>query len=121
MASLDSRADAPRESVLHSVDLVTDVVDSVKQYARQETIEPLRGAGRWLASGILAALSLGLAVTFGVLGVLRVSQDLGKNVFDGSWSWVPYLIALCVNVVLVVVAFSRINDAPLSKGTNRGG
>lgn len=120
MATLDSGADAPRDSMLHSVDRVADVVDSVKQYARQETVEPLRGAGRWLAYGVLASVCLGLAVIFGVLGVLRLAQDLGGDVFHGSWSWIPYVIALCVNVLLVVVAFSRINDSPLSKGAARG-
>ncbi len=102
--------------MLHSVDRVTDVVDSVKQYARQETIEPLKGAGRWLAFGFIAAVSLGLAMIFGVLAVLRLVQDLGSNVLDGAWSWVPYVVAFVANVGLVAIAFSRINDSSLAKG-----
>jgi hypothetical protein len=70
------------------VDQVGDLFDSVKQYARQETLEPLKGAIRWVAVGSLAALCLGLALVFSALGILRLSQDLGGTALDGSWSFV---------------------------------
>lgn len=117
--TMDARApqahDEASGSVVQSADRVADVVDSVKRYARQETVEPLRGAGRWLAFGVLGAVSLGLSAVFGVLGVLRLSQSIGRNVFDGAWTWVPYIIALASNVLLIALALSRINDKPLSK------
>ena len=98
-------------------DQVTDLVESVKQYARQETIEPLKGAARWVAVGSVAALSLGLAMVFLALAVLRLSQDLGGTVLDGSWSFVHYLITLIVVGVLVAVSFSRISQRSLAKGS----
>lgn len=98
-------------------DQVTDLVDSVKQYARQETIEPLKGAARWVAVGSLAALSLGLAMVFLALAVLRLSQDLGGTTLDGSWSFVHYLITLVVVSILVAVSFSRISKKSLAKGS----
>lgn len=117
MASSTSSASqrGASSSVLRSVDHVADVVDSVKQYARQETLDPLRGAGRWLAFGLLATLCLGLSMVFGVLAVLRLVQDLGDSVFDASLSWIPYLVAFVVNALLVALAFSRINDSSLAK------
>jgi cytochrome b subunit of formate dehydrogenase len=87
----------------------------VKQYARQETLEPLKGAIRWVAVGSVAALSLGLALVFAALGVLRLSQDLGGTLLDGSWSFLHYLITLCVVAVLVIVTFSRISRQSLAK------
>ena len=39
---------------------LSDVVELVKSYARQETLGPLRGAGRWIAFGLAGALFLGL-------------------------------------------------------------
>lgn len=96
-------------------DQVTDLVESVKQYARQETIEPLRGAARWVAVGSLAALSLGLAMVFLALAILRLSQDLGGNTLDGAWSFTHYLITLIVVSILVALSFSRISQRTLAK------
>lgn len=95
---------------------VSDIVDTVKAYARQETIEPLRGAARWVAVGTAAALSLGLAMVFLALAVLRLSQDLGGTALDGSWSFVHYLIALLVMAVVVGLAIQRISQRSLEKG-----
>jgi hypothetical protein len=97
-------------------DQVTDIVDSVKAYARQETIEPLKGAARWVAVGTLAAVCLGLAMVFLALAVLRLSQDLGGTALDGSWSFVHYLITLVIVSALVGASFSRISQRSLAKG-----
>jgi hypothetical protein len=99
------------------VDQVGDLFDSVKQYARQETLEPIRGAIRWVGVGSVAALSLGLALIFSALGILRLSQDLGGTVLDGSWSFLHYFITLCVVTILVAVTFSRVSRRTLAKET----
>jgi hypothetical protein len=111
-----TEATSPRRRRLSSTDQVVDVVDTVKAYARQETIEPLKGAARWVAVGSLGALSLGLALIFVTLAVLRLSQDLGGTVLDGSWSFVHYFITLVVLSVLVGITFSRISQSSLAKG-----
>ncbi|MCE2854734.1 MAG: hypothetical protein LW606_03400 [Ilumatobacteraceae bacterium] len=95
---------------------VVDLVDSVKLYAKQETIGPLRGAGRWLLFGLAAALSLGVSMLFAILGVLRLAQHIGGDILDGSWSFVAYVIALLAAVALVVLSLSRVNKPSLSRG-----
>ncbi len=97
------------------VDQVGDLYDSVKQYARQETLEPIKGAFKWVAVGSVAALCLGLALVYLALGILRLSQDLGGTALDGSWSFIHYFITLCVVTVLVVVTFSRVSQRSLKK------
>lgn len=97
-------------------DQVTDIVESVKAYALQETVGPLKGAARWLAMGTLAALALGLSMVFGAMAVLRLSQDLGGTVLDGSLSFVHYFITLIIMSALVWLAFSRISQRSLAKG-----
>ncbi len=97
------------------VDRVEDLVEAVKQYAKQETLGPLRGAGRWLGFGALAALLLGSALVLGVLGVLRLSQDLGGEALDGAWSFVHYLIAAVFNLLFISMALSRISKTSLAK------
>lgn len=99
-----------------TTDHVSDVVDSVKQYAKQETVEPLRGALRWLAFGIAGALAIGLGLTLVVVGVLRLSQDLLAEQLDGAWSFVHYVIAAVFSVILVVLALSRVQKKSLSRG-----
>jgi hypothetical protein len=99
-----------------TTDQVTDLVDTVKAYARQETIEPLKGAARWLAMGSLAAVSLGLSMVFGALAILRFSQDMGGTVLDGSWSFVHYFITLIAMSALVWLTFSRISQRSLARG-----
>lgn len=111
-----SDASTPRRR-LSSSDQVIDVVDTVKAYARQETLEPLKGAARWVAVGSVASLSLGLALVFITLAVLRLSQDLGGATLDGSWSFLHYFITLVVLAVLVAIIFSRISKSSLAKGS----
>ena len=111
---MDSSRISPRPAG-GPVDQVGDLVDSVKQYARQETLEPIKGAIRWVAVGSVAALCLGMALVFATLGVLRLSQDLGDTVIDGSWSFVHYFITLCVVAALVAVTFSRVSRRSLAK------
>ena len=66
---------------------IAELVELVKTYARQETLGPLRGAGRWLALGTAAALVLGLGLTLLMLGLLRLLQTEWDDVATGRWSW----------------------------------
>lgn len=98
---------------------VGDVIDVVKQYARQETLGPLAGAGRWLALGSVGALFLGLGSVLTLLGTLRLLQT-ETSVFDGAWSWVPYVIVLVVALGLTVITLSRVKKATLGKEPRHG-
>lgn len=110
-------ARSPFSSSSPVTDPVSDLVDSVRQYARQETVDPIKGAARWVAVGTVAASSLGLALVFFTLAVLRLSQDLGGDTLDGSWSFVHYLIAFVVVSAGVALSVSRIQKTSLKKGS----
>ena len=93
-----------------------EVIELVKGYARQETVGPLRGAGRWLAAGTAGALLIGLGSLFVVLGVLRLIQNEFGPTFEGRWfSLLPYLIALVLCVAVIGFAASRIAKSSLHK------
>lgn len=94
---------------------IGDLIETVKAYAKQETVGPLRGAGRWLAFGAAASLLFGLGIFLLVLGLLRLLQTEFPDTFDGRWSWVPYLLALAVCVGAVGLAISRIKKSGLAK------
>jgi hypothetical protein len=108
----DDKRDAVRRPSKSSG--VGDVVDLVKEYARQETLGPLKGAGRWLALGAVGAVLLGLGLVLVLIGVLRLLQT-EVAAFDGAWSWVPYVIVAAVGVILAVLTLSRVRRSTLGK------
>jgi len=87
----------------------------VKTYAKQETLGPLKGAGRWLAMGAAGATLLGLGLSLVVLGVLRLVQTEWDRSAEGSLSWLAYLIALIVCIALLALTLSRINRDSLDQ------
>ncbi|MEM7142117.1 MAG: hypothetical protein AAF548_13925 [Actinomycetota bacterium] len=80
-----------------------DVFDLIKAYARQETIEPLQPAKRWIAMGIGGSLLLMLGSISLTLALLRVLQEEGPSWMTGNLSWMPYLITLAVALVIIIV------------------
>ena len=113
MTDQQATSTSARATASTSTDL-NDVVELVKSYARQETLGPLRGAGRWIAFGLAGALFLGAAASLLVLGVLRLVQTEFAPTFSGRWmSLLPYLAAFLVCVVVVAVAAMRIGKKSL--------
>ena len=83
-----------------------------RDYARQETVDPLKGVGRYLGYGGAGALLGSIGVILLMLAGLRALQTETGDTFDGSWSVVPYAIVLVVAVLVVAWAFMRISRRP---------
>ncbi len=94
---------------------VGDVVDLVKTYAKQETIGPLRGAGKWLGLGAAGAFLLGLGLVIVLLGLLRLVQAEWDRAATGALSWLSYLVVLVVTLVLLIVVLKRISRDSLNR------
>jgi hypothetical protein len=88
--------------------VATELWELATEYAKQETIEPLKGLGRFIAFGVAGSLALGVGVILLLLGGLRALQTETSTTFTGSWSWAPYLIAVAAGLVLVALALWRI-------------
>jgi hypothetical protein len=99
-------------------DDVSQVLDTVKAYAKQETLGPLKGVGRSIGLGLAGVLCLGIGVLFILVSVLRVLQT-ETSVFEGNWSFVPYVIDLVLAIVIVVLAISRIKKVDLPGGESQ--
>jgi hypothetical protein len=80
-----------------------------RDYARQETVDPLKGVGRYLAYGAAGALLGGIGVILLMLAGLRALQTETGTTFEGTWSWVPYVIVLVVAGAIAAYAFARIS------------
>lgn len=87
---------------------ITDVIDLVKTYARQETVGPLKGIGRKIAAGVAGALLIGIGLFFLALGALRFLQSKVSWATSGAFTWAAYLIVLIFCVVVSATALWRI-------------
>lgn len=87
-------ADNPQQTIAELKELVV-------AYAKQETIEPLKGVGRYLRNGTLGALLMGFGIMFLAIGALRALQTETDEHFTGNWSIAPYVIVI---VALAIIA-----------------
>lgn len=80
---------------------VGEVIEYVKTYAKQETVDPLKRAGRYVGFGAAGGLITGLGVALLVLGLLRLVQSEWGDVSNGKWASVAaYAIALVAALIL---------------------
>lgn len=96
------KASDPSDIRAHGQDLAQLVV----AYVKQETVEPLRGIGRFLGLGLAGSLLVGLGQLFFLLGVLRFLQEETGSAFRGHLSFVPYLLTVvtCGAVAAAAIA-----------------
>ena len=97
-----------------------ETYELVRDYAKQETLDPLRGAGRWLGVGLIAGFLMSVGIVIVLVGVLRLSQDLLLHTWfvdqaDGL-SFVPYLITLVIGIAISAVVWSRVSVFELNRG-----
>jgi hypothetical protein len=89
-------------------DQVTELRDLVVDYAKQETVDPLRSLGRYLGFGLAGGVCIGGGVGLLLLGLLRGLQDVSW--FDaathaGGWrTWVPYGVTIVAGVLIVAIS-----------------
>jgi hypothetical protein len=66
----------------------------LQDYAKQETIDPLKRLGRFVGFGVPAALCIAIGTVLALLAVLRVLQRETYPHLAGNLSWIPYLVTL---------------------------
>jgi len=99
--------DRVRDAGGESLQLVVD-------YVKQETVEPITSPKRFLTYGALGSFLLGLGLMFYLIAILRVLQE-ETGVFQGNWSWVPYLIDAAVAIVVMFFVAQRITAGPATR------
>ncbi len=92
---------------------VADLLDLIKDYARQETTEPLKGAGRWIGFGLLGSALLMLGGISLTLALLRFLQEEGGSWMTGNLSWLPYLFTLLALAISIGLLAWRITKKTL--------
>lgn len=91
-----------------------EVIEFIKSYAEQETVGPLKGAGRWLGYGAAAAFVMGLGLVLILLGILRATQYEVDRLSSGSLSWLAYVVTLVVTIILLALTLLRVKKSTLN-------
>jgi hypothetical protein len=89
-----------------------DAFQLTVDYEKQETVEPLRGLGRFLYMGIAGSFFLAFGILLILLGVLRLLQTETGTTLTGDWSWVPYAAVFVLGLAVIGVAVWRITAGP---------
>lgn len=79
---------------------IPEVMSELKEltisYAKQETVDPLKGQFRWVTFGVGGSFVIALGLSMLGLAGLRALQTETGSTFTGNWSWAPYLIVALV-------------------------
>jgi hypothetical protein len=87
---------------------VGDLVQLVKDYARQETLGPITGFGRYVAFGIAGAFLVGLGMLVVLLGLLRMLQTEADWLDGPNTALLGYLITIAVGAAFIGLAVWQI-------------
>lgn len=97
-----------------------ETVRLVIDYVKQETLDPLKGLGRFVAAGIAGSVALAAGVVVLSVGLLRLLQTETGSAFTGNLSWLPYVICAVVLVAVGASAAVAIGRGPARRMTEAG-
>jgi hypothetical protein len=97
-----------------------EFVDLVVAYAKQETLGPLGGLGRFVGFGVGGSICLAIGLLILLLGGLRALQTETGSTFQGNLSWLPYLITSAVALAVLGLSIWRITKTPSTRVAESG-
>jgi hypothetical protein len=92
-------------------EVLTELKDLTVAYAKQETLDPIKALGRFLAFGGAGAVLLGMGTILLTLAGLRALQ-MEVSALTGSWNWVPYAAAFVVLVLFAYISLTAVSRRP---------
>lgn len=88
--------------------LSSEFLNLVVAYAKQETLDPVRNLGRFVAFGIAGAILIGVGGVLALLAVVRLLQSETGQHLGGNLTWVPYTGGILLAIFGAGWAISRI-------------
>jgi hypothetical protein len=103
---------------------VADLKNLVVNYAKQETVDPLKTLGQYLGYGISGAVTIGTGLFFMLLALLRGLQRIPffnnpDQPEGGTWSWMPYFIVMIVGLVIAGLFLRTLYKMTQKQGMTR--
>jgi phosphotransferase system glucose/maltose/N-acetylglucosamine-specific IIC component len=99
---------------------VSEVVTLVKTYVKQNTVDELKPALRFLGFGIPGAVVSAIGGVLVLLGVLRLLQGADGERFSRGFSFLPYVIVVVLSLVGAALAVWRMSKPTLQGRKDRG-
>jgi len=96
-----------------------DFLQLVADYAKQETLGPLKGVARFVAFGISGSVALSVGVVILLVAGLRALQTETGTTFGGHLSWLPYVITAGAAMLVAGLAGWRITKGTAAKRTGQ--
>jgi len=90
-------------------DEAQETVNLVVAYIKQETLDPVKGLGRYVLFGVAGSVALSIGLVVLGVGLLRLLQTETGSTFTGNLSWIPYVIVAAVVVLVAYVAVKAIS------------
>lgn len=91
----------------------------VVDYVKQETLDPLKGLGRYVLFGVAGSVAVAIGVVILAVALLRLLQGETEGAFAGNLSWVPYLICTAVLVGVAAAAVAAVVRGGRSAGSGK--
>jgi hypothetical protein len=88
--------------------VATELWELSTAYAKQETIDPLKGLGQFLQYGLSGALLLAVGSILLLIGLLRFLQTQTGTALTGNLSWVPYVVVVVVAAAAIGLVVWRV-------------
>jgi putative superfamily III holin-X len=96
-----------------------DTFQLVVDYAKQETLEPLKGLGRFVLFGVAGSVALAAGFVILAVALLRVLQGETGSTFHGNLSWLPYVICAVVSIGAAALAVLAIGKGQARRSLER--
>jgi hypothetical protein len=88
--------------------LITELVDMIVAYVKQETLAPIRSLPRYIAYGVAGAMMFALGGVLLTLAVIRATQTEAGAHLGGDLTWVPYIPGILLAALGAAWAISRV-------------
>ena len=85
------------------VETANELKAMLTEYARQETVGPLKLLGKWVVWGVAGAILVAVGVCYLAFALLRGLQEIDTFESNGGSFW-PYLIAFAALLACMIIA-----------------
>jgi predicted cobalt transporter CbtA len=92
-----------------------DALAVIIAYVKQETLEPVKGLGRFVLFGVVGSLLLSVGLLLLLVALLRALQTETGTALSGNLSWVPYGCVAVVALALMGLAVWRVARGPAAR------
>ncbi|HEX3565828.1 MAG TPA: hypothetical protein VHU17_10690 [Acidimicrobiales bacterium] len=96
-----------------------DTFQLIIDYVKQETLEPLKGLGRFVLFGVVGSVALAGGLVILAVALLRVLQGETGTTFSGNLSWLPYVICAVATIGVGAAAVVAIGKGQARRALER--